>query len=162
MLAKFPISSIALDAIEGLPSVDFLVLDEKHDNISILQSGKRTLKDTLLVQVRVPFNPLYHGGSDTAQVGHWMSRNGFRLHSLARNHFRSRFSDKSTLEKIKATELMSSDVLFLPTEKRLREMSDDRLLKLSYILHIVYGMHDMAYEVLCKVSPDLGESVVVK
>lgn len=91
-----------------------------------------------------------------------MSRNGFRLHSLVRNHFRSRFSDKSTLEKIKATELMSSDVLFLPTEQRLREMSDDRLLKLSYILHMVYGMHDMAYEVLCKVSPDLGESYLLE
>ena len=127
VLAEFPIVSVALDAIEGLPNLHWLLLDDKHDSMAILEHGSKALADTLLIQVKIPFRPNYHGQADIAQVSHWMARHGFRFYCFVNQQRHSHLPDDQELEKNQATEVTGSDVLFVPSEERLEAMAEQDL-----------------------------------
>ncbi|MCE8019893.1 hypothetical protein HOP51_07160 [Halomonas sp. MCCC 1A11036] len=162
VLAKFPISSIALDAIEGLPSVDWLLLDDKHDNVKILEHGGKALASSLAIQVRIPFRPSYQGQSDLAQVSHWMSRNGFRFYCMLNPRRFSHLPSDGQLEKFQSTELLGSDFLFIPTEERIASMEAANIMKLSFILHAAYQFHDICYSLLAHVDSSLAERYLIE
>lgn len=161
VLAEFPVSSVALDAIEGLPNLHWLLLDDKHDSVAILEHGGKALADTLVIQVRIPFRPSYHGQADIAQISHWMSRHGFRFYCFVNQQRHSHLPDDQELEKTQATEVTGSDVLFVPNEERIEGMSEQDLLKLSFILHSVYKIHDFSYDLLRRVDAAKAEEYLV-
>src|SRR3546814_493638 len=61
VIAKLPINTHRLDAIEGLENVDWLLLDNLNDSLKALENGEKILGNTLLVQVRVNFAPTNNG-----------------------------------------------------------------------------------------------------
>lgn len=154
VLARYPIGSVALDAIDGLPNIDWLLLDDKHDNMTILENGAKALVDTLLIQVRIPFRPAYQGQADIAQVSHWMARHGFRFYCFVNERRFSHLPQGDDLEKHLASELLGADALFVPSESRLATMSSQPLAKLSFLLHTIYKIHDFAYAILKRIDPE--------
>ncbi|MCL7928591.1 tetratricopeptide repeat protein [Halomonas llamarensis] len=157
VLTKLPVSSLPLDGIDGLPSLDWLVLDARHDASSILEHGSRSLKDALLLDVTVAFQPTHEHQSSLAELQHWASRNGFRFYRLNSPQHISHLPKSVPTEKCQATELQSADALFLPNHERQAQLTDNQRTKLAFLLHTVYGIKDMAYGLLKEIDEEKAE-----
>lgn len=152
VLTKLPISTIKLDTIEGLPSVDWLVLDDLNDAAAILDNGTQALKDTLLLQVKVTFQPTHERQPNLAELQHWASRNGFRFYRLHEPHHRSHLPKGVPEAQRQATELTSADALFLPSHARMEALSDNQRMRLAFLLHTVHDIKDYVYKLLEQAS----------
>ncbi len=158
VLAELPIQTIALDSIDGLPSLDWLILDERSDAISILEHGKQALKETLLIQARVAFQPTHERQPSLTELQYWASRNGFRFYRFNDASYQSLFPKESEAHEQLASELHSLDALFLPSHERMAQLDDNRKQKLVFLLHTVFDAHDMAYQVMSQVNELLAKN----
>lgn len=154
VLTKLPINTIALDSIEGLPGLDWLILDELSDTATILEHGQQALKETLIIQARVAFQPTHKHQPSLTELQHWASRNGFRFYRFNNMSHHSLFPENNS--DLMASELESADVLFLPTAARLEHMSAAQHRKLAFLLDVVFKAHDLAYSILEKVDHKLA------
>lgn len=148
ILTSIPLQSQRIDNIDGLRGVDWLVLDDRHDNLSILEGGERALADMLAIQVRLSFQPTHKGQTGLTHLSQWLGPHGFVFHHLATPRFQSHFPENLALAKSQSSQLTSADALFLPDTARIENFSDAQRIKLAFILHSNYGIHDMAYRLL--------------
>lgn len=155
ILAELPINTIALDSIEGLSSVDMLVLDDLHDAMKVLENGSKYLKETLLIQVKVSFQPTHEHQPNFAELQHWASRNRFRFYTLQNFQYRSPLAEEYA-NQIQGSELCSADALFVPSEVRTAELSDEQRVKLAFLLHTAFDIKDMTYALLTDVKVGLA------
>ncbi|WP_163649443.1 glycosyltransferase [Modicisalibacter sp. 'Wilcox'] len=144
-LEEHAIETISLDQIEGLPSIDWLVLDAVNDGATILEHGSKAMQDTLLVQARVAFQPTHENQLGFADLEQWMTRNGFRFYRFNNEQYRSYFPEDVPEEKRQATELKSADVIFIATNSRISNFTKNQNNKLSFLLKTIYGANDLAY-----------------
>ncbi|GGW40723.1 tetratricopeptide repeat protein [Vreelandella hamiltonii] len=162
VLAKLPISTIELDSIEGLPSLDWLILDHLSDAAAILEHGQDALRDTLLIQARIAFQPTHQRQPNLAEIQHWMSRHGFRFYRLNNEKYLSHLPESVPEEKRQATELICADAVFIPSHERVAALADEQKMKLAFLLHTIYGIRDMSYELLAAVDEDKAEEYLIE
>lgn len=148
VLTRLPLSTVALDSIQGLPAIDWLVLDDLNDATAILDNGTQALKDTLLLQVKVAFQPTHKGQPNLAEIQHWASRNGFRFYRLHEPQHRSHLPEDIPEAQRQATELVSAYALLLPNTERMAALSDGQRMKLAFVLSTGLGAHDIAYKLI--------------
>ncbi|WP_280570597.1 tetratricopeptide repeat protein [Chromohalobacter sp. 296-RDG] len=158
VLTRLPLNTIKLDSIDGLPAIDWLVLDDLNDATAILDNGTQALKDTLLLQVKVAFQPTHERQPNLAELQHWASRNGFRFYRLHEPQHRSHLPEDVPEAQRQATELASVDVLLLPNDARKGLLSDNQKTKLAFILHSAYGIKDVAYNMLAQIEANTAGS----
>lgn len=161
VLARLPMNSVRLDAIEGVPQLDWLILGGGHDNLVILEHGTDTLADTLLVDAVTPFQRIHQEQSDFTRMNQWMHRHGFRFHCFQQFDFETRLPSDRMLEKQQASLMRRANGIYLPTDERLQQMSRNALLKLSFLLHSVYKLKDMAFHVLQQADPVQARAYLV-
>lgn len=161
ILARLPMTSVRLDDIEGLSDLDWLILDPLNDNAAILEHGNQALADTLLIEIHVPFQPTHAGQAEFAPVNAWMGAHAFRFCRFQNFHLKSRFPAKLHLEKMQASDMQNGTALFIPSAERLAKMPTNRLMKLSFLLHTVYKLHDLAYMVLEHADAALAKRYLV-
>lgn len=161
VLTQLPINTIALDSIEGLDSLDWLILDDLSDAMAILEHGKKALKETLLIQVRVAFQPTHRRQPNLAELQHWMARHGFRFYRFNDEQYRSHLPDYVPVEKRQASELVSADALFLPGLEHMKELGEVQRIKLAFLLATVFGIKDLPYRLIAEVDPDQAEAFLV-
>ncbi|MCF7993661.1 MAG: FkbM family methyltransferase [Chromatiaceae bacterium] len=157
VLTTLPISTIALDSIKGLESIDWLILDDLSDALAILVQGAKVLEATLLLQARVAFQPTHQRQPSLAELQHWASRHGFRFYRFNDARYHSLFPDDSEARQQLASELQSLDTLFIPSPERLSALDDNRKQKLVFLLHSVFNAHDLAYQVMSQVNELLAK-----
>ncbi|SDJ34583.1 sulfotransferase [Billgrantia gudaonensis] len=145
VLTELSINTVALDQIEGLPSVDMLVLDDLHDAMKVLENGEQTLKNTLLLQMKVSFQPTHERQPSLAEMQHWAIRNGFRFYRFNNEYHRNYLPESVPIEKRQACELVSAEAIFLPSHQRLSKLSSLERKKLAFFLDTVLGYSDIAY-----------------
>ncbi|MCH4562966.1 tetratricopeptide repeat protein [Halomonas sp. EGI 63088] len=160
-IEQHQIPTIALDSIEGLPNIDLLALDANHEGLKVLEHASQALRDTLLIQARIAFQPTHERQPNLAEVSHWMSRHGFRFYRLNDLAYRSYLPTRDDLQQYQATELESADALFLPSHERIAVLSDDQRIKLAFLLHTVYGVKDFTYSVMASVEPEKAERYLI-
>ncbi|MBZ0331719.1 glycosyltransferase [Halomonas sp. ANAO-440] len=153
VIAQLPINTIALDSIEGLENLDWLILDELSDSMAVLENGKQALKETLLIQARVAFLPTHERQPSLTELQYWASRNGFRFYRFNDIHHHSHIPDNITAKKCPATDQENADVLFLPNQERIAKLGDEHKIKLAFVLSTVFEADDMAYKLLLSVDP---------
>ena len=152
VLTELPVNTVALDSIEGLPSLDWLVLDHRHDNLTVLENGGRALANTLLIQVTLRFDVRHANQTDISGLCQWAKTQGFQLYRLNNPTHRSHLPEDMGPDRL-ATELVASDALLLPTATRLQALDDNRKVRLAFLLHTVYGIKDRAHALLNEVDP---------
>ncbi|MCA0974294.1 tetratricopeptide repeat protein [Halomonas denitrificans] len=152
-LTRLPISTIALDSIEGLPTIDWLSLDLSGDTMAILEHGEKALQDALLLQVQVPFQPLYEGQPDFAQVSHWAHRHGFRFY---RFNTVQQAPAAQLSASLGASEWLSADALFIPDEPRMASLAPNRITKLAFVAHTIFHAKDLAWQLLHRAGREAG------
>jgi len=148
VLSMLPISTVALNAIEGLSGVDLLVLDSLNDAMAILENGHTYLANTLLLQVKLAFQPTHQRQPNLAEVQHWMAHHGFRFYRFNNEQHRSYLPESVPEAQRQATELVSADALFLPSHERMSILNDSQRTKLAFLLHTVYDIKDIAFSLL--------------
>lgn len=158
VLTKLPIKTIALDNIEGLPSIDWLILDELSDTPTILEYGQHALKNTLIIQASVAFQPTHKHQPSLAELQHWASRNDFRFYRFNNIKHYSHLPDDFRKHRDCATEQESAEVLFLPSHKRMSSLDSRHRMKLAFILSSSFGAHDIAYELLYSIDQEMASS----
>lgn len=156
VLAELPVNTVALDQIEGLGTIDWLVLDHRADNIVVLDSGKQALRDTLLLQVGVAFQHSHEGQPTLAELEQWATQHGFRFYRFNDLAHASQFPENCEMRNPQATELCSADALFVPSHARLAALEPPRRMKLAFLLHTVFGIHDYCHAQLQTIDPDLA------
>jgi predicted O-linked N-acetylglucosamine transferase (SPINDLY family) len=162
VLAELPINTLALDSIEGLASADMLVLDDLHDAMKVLEGGEQTLKNTLLIQVKVTFQPTHERQPNLAELQHWASRNGFRFYHFNNQKHFSHLPNSVSAEIRQATDLQSADAVFLPSPDRMTNLNESQRIKLVFILHTVYRIKDMAYKILADVDEGKAQHYLIE
>lgn len=161
-LEEHAIETISLDQIEGLPSIDWLVLDAVNDGATILKNGSKTLQDTLLVQARVAFQPTHENQLSFADLQQWMARHGFRFYRFNNEQYRSYFPEDVPEEMRQATELESADALFLPSTKRINTLSEIKSTRLAFLLHTIYNITDITFKILNSRSEKIAKKYLEK
>ena len=161
ILIEPTIGSVALDTIDGLNQVDWLLLDELNNNAAILQNGARILKSTLLVDVRIPFQPTLEGQADFTIINYLLNDYGFRFFRFESTLFKTDLPTDTHLEKKQFSDTLISNALFIPTDERLQQMAPNDLLKLGFILHTVYKCKDTAYKMLDLVDKELATEYLI-
>ena len=158
VLTRLPLSTITIDSIEGLPAIDWLVLDDLNDATAILDNGTQALKDTLLLQVKIAFQPTHERQPNFAELQHWASRNGFRFYRLHEPQHRSHLPEEVPEAQRQATELTSADALLLPSHERMEALSDNQRTRLAFLLHTVFGVKDVVYSLLENINEGNAQS----
>ncbi|MFG6665849.1 glycosyltransferase [Halomonas sp. HNIBRBA4712] len=153
-IAELPINTVALDSVTGLESLDWLILDEMSDALAVLEHGQQYLKQTLLLQVRIPFQLTHEKQPNLTELQHWASRNEFRFYRLHNISHYSHLPEKLSERSPCASEQESADVLFLPSHERMAALSDEHKTKLAFILSAGFAAHDMAFELMADVNQD--------
>ena len=151
VLTELPVNTVALDSIEGLPSLDWLVLDHRHDSLAILNHGTRALDDTLLIQAHVCFGPGPANQPDLAGLCQWADGHGFRVYRLDPVHHHSHLPEHLGAQR-QASELRTARALLIPATPRLARLDDNRKVRLAFLLHTVYRIQDLAYALLGEVD----------
>ncbi|MCK0744895.1 tetratricopeptide repeat protein [Chromohalobacter nigrandesensis] len=160
VLTRLPLNTIKLDSIDGLPAIDWLVLDDLNDATAILDNGTQALKDTLLLQVKVAFQPTHERQPNLAELQHWASRNGFRFYRLHEPQHRSHLPEEVPEAQRQATELTSADALLLPSHERMDSLSDNQRTRLAFLLHTVFGVKDVSYTLLAGIDFSKAQSYI--
>jgi len=151
VLTELPVNTVALDCIEGLPSLDWLVLDHRNDSLVTLRHGAHALDDTLLIQTTVCFGPGPINQPDLATLSQWAAEHGFRVYRLDPVRYHSHLPDHLGPQR-QATELRTAKALLLPVPSRLSRLDPNRKKRLAFLLHTVYGIQDLAYALLKEVD----------
>lgn len=158
VLAKVPISTVRLDEVQGLERLDWLILDGAHDNRAILQNAQNTLRNVLLLQIRIPLVDIYAGQTTLDDACKILRPAGLRLLRLDNPHYHSFLpQDLADSPFSPSSQQLHSDALFVPSESRLQTLDRDQLLRLAFLTHTVYGLHDYAFHMLQSADPELGQ-----
>lgn len=158
VLAELPVQTVALDAIEGLPGVDWLILDDRNDTAAILAHGERALANTLLIEARVRFSATHAGQPDPDAIESRLAGHGFRLHrlnGLAPHGRRPSARGSGPGDAFPGQDAV--DALFIPDDRRLASLDDGRRNKLAFLLHTVYGDRESAHEILRAAAAERAE-----
>lgn len=153
VLARLPLATVRLDAIDGLQTVDWLLLDNLTDNRTLLDHGTRLLADTLLVQARISFVPTHRQQADLGALSQHLAGLGFGFHRLHNLQHQERGASGFA-----ASQLVCADALFLPDAQRLARLGENQRRKLAFLLHTVYDARDMAEQLL----HGLGEEIAAR
>ncbi|MCF7980158.1 MAG: hypothetical protein K9L82_19540 [Chromatiaceae bacterium] len=151
-MSKHSVSTVALNSIQGLDSLDWLILDCLSDTLTILEHADEALKDSLLIQVCVAFQPTHERQSTFDQLQHWAGRHGFRFYRFVDMAYASDLTVRTDNHSAYGSELITADALFLPDHARMAALSDAQRLKLAFLLHTVFNVKDLTYALLAEVD----------
>jgi FkbM family methyltransferase len=158
VLAKLAIPTTALDDINGLDRIDWLVLNDTYDNLTILQGAERLLSTLLIVHARVMFVDVFKNQTTLAGISNLLATYGFRLLRLENQQMRSLFSSRE-LRQVHTvqSQLLSCDVIFVPDDDRIKALNDNQRRKLAFLLHTVYRSPDLVHRVLQENDEQVAE-----
>lgn len=157
-LAELPVNSLALDKVNELPSIDWLILDNLNNSVDVLEHGSEALKNTLLVHADIAFQPTHARQPNFAEVSHWAARHGFRFYCFCSEENRTQVPQTVIGANHYANELTSATALFIPSHQRMQALTDSQRMKLAYLTDGVYGLKGLSYEVLSTSSTELADT----
>lgn len=158
LLANPPINTVALDKINGLNRLDWLLLDYKNNNLKILQHSENLLQDTLLIDIQVPFRFSHMGQTDFSTLQYKMLELGFSFLGFSHAHHESFLPIDQYLEKKQASRLLEASALFIPSDEKLEKLDKSRLHKLGFLLYTIYSIKDVPYQLLKLVNDEDAEN----
>ncbi|WP_162619829.1 hypothetical protein [Salinicola acroporae] len=141
-LETFDIASVSLNGIEGLESIDLLALDDRHDNLKILDHGSQALANTLVLQIKIRFNPIYKKQAELGDLIRWADENGFQFYRFHSASYAASAQDTASKADFRASQLISADALLIPNDARLSTLSETQKKKLAFLAYSLYGIED--------------------
>lgn len=140
--------SVQTSRLDDLPEAQgarFLKMDVQGAEKMILEHGQSVLEGLSLLQIKASPTPLYEGEASLWEIGEWLTRRGFVLHSfsdLNKRRLKPHGRDDSPFAP--SNQLFQVDAVFMPDPLKWAELDDDRLLSLAFFAHAVYRSYDVA------------------
>ena len=159
ILVELQSQSSKLDNIHGLDKVDLLALDNKFDLAPVFEYGSRILRNCLTIEVKITFVNTHQGQMSLAEISTALTQLGFIFHCLTGVEYGAGKVFSQT-EPLVSTKMVSAKAVFIPDEKRLRDFDRAQIEKLAFTMHVVYGLHDVAAEILQASSPRRAENYI--
>lgn len=156
VITRMPVSPICLDAIDGLPRLDWLVLGAGHDALAILEQGSRALSNTLLLQVELYFQPVHAGQPGFEALAAWAGQHGFRFHGFARvEHLPPELpEDYQPCEQGAAW--LKASALFVPDRARMARLDAGQLTRLAFLFDAIFAAPATSFSLLQQADPHLA------
>ncbi|WP_346351803.1 FkbM family methyltransferase [Oceanimonas sp. AH20CE76] len=158
LISTTKVTSNRIDDIDGLEHIDWLILDDQHHNLSILEHGSKKLANALLIEVCVSFSFETPRNNNFNKVTELMDKLGFRLFNLDKlehSKFFPAFSENE--EKIS---IKSGKALFLPNNYKLLSFDANKLKKLAFLLDSVHHQKGAVYHLLNNINPNIAEQYI--
>jgi predicted O-linked N-acetylglucosamine transferase (SPINDLY family) len=148
VLSALPISTVALDSIEGLPSVDVLVLDDLNDVVSIINNGAELLKNVLMIKVRVSFQLSHELQPKFSKIEDMIEGIGFRFYSFIDLSYLKIRADEVVSRGCLGGELAKATAIFVPNAQRLKGISYEKKSKIKICLDSFLEIDGVAHNIL--------------
>lgn len=145
------IDTIRLDDVAMIneQGCDLLKLDTQGSEAEILTHSSRTLERCLIIESEVEFVPLYEEQPLFADVDRLLRGRGFMFHRFlglsGRTYKPLMVNDDPNMP---LSQVLWSDVVYVPDVSRLDRLEPEALLKLAALLHEIYGSYDLCHVVL--------------
>lgn len=158
IITSLPIQSHTLESISGLERTDLIVLDNLNENREIINQIKKQDVETrpFLVHIKSNLRKIENTNNDIISIRHLLENSGYCLYKTIKiNRFNSHlyFTDDPDIE----SEEFSVDSIFIPEQKALENLENNRKIKLSLVLDSVYGLKQEAYQILRKSDESIAE-----
>lgn len=133
-----------------------------NDSLAVLENGEKALENTLLIQARVNFQPTHEQQPELTLISHWAARHGFSFYRLNNEAHISHLPKRDDLIERQATQLASADAIYIPNAERIAALDNNQRIKLAFMLHTVYGVKDLAYELINAANEKHSETYLVE
>ncbi len=152
--------SSKLDAIHGLDSLEWLVLDNKFDIAQVFKYGQRLLSECLVIDIRLPFSDTHEEQLALNDISAALKALGFYFHAFQDFEF-AQVSTKKNQVALSSSQMVAARGLWLPNADRLAAMSEGQREKLAFIMHAVYDLKDVVYSTLEVTSLERAEHYLI-
>ena len=136
------VTTVRLDDIPEAQGADYLKLDVQGSEGQVLAGARTCLDSVLVVHTEVEFIQIYESQPTFGDIDEMMRSRGFIFHRLLNPEGRTlRESGFLDSESTRSQQLWA-DAVYIRPASNWNVLSSDQLLKLSMILHQLYGSAD--------------------
>ncbi|WP_312415196.1 tetratricopeptide repeat protein [Pseudescherichia sp.] len=161
VIAKINVPSTKLDTIEGLDTVEWMVLDNKFNIAQVFKYGRRVLSTCLVIDICLALNETHEDQLSLSEINKTLKELGFYFHAFP-NIQVAQAVEIGTETKLRSSRMVTAHGLWLPNEERLAALNTEQREKLAFILHMVYGLHDVVLQLLQAESQERADSYVTE
>jgi hypothetical protein len=143
------VQTTRLDAVEGLPQLDYLKMDIQGSELAALKSGVERLRDCVCVQLEVSFVPLYRNQPCFGEVDLWMRAHGYLPHAFT--HVKKWSVSPAIRDgnfRVPFNQIIEADMVYFRDLTKPEALSDEQLKKIALIAHYCYQSPDIALHAL--------------
>ena len=141
------VETIALDTFikkNNIDEIDLIKIDVQGAELDIFKGGKNTLQNVLKIICEVEFISIYENQPLFGDVSNFLTKHDFMFNkflSLAGRTLRPLIANN---DPNIASQHMWSDAVFIRDVEKIKDLKDEKLLKLS-LLSAIYNSLDLAY-----------------
>lgn len=152
VLTDIPIMTVKLDDVQTSESIDWLLLNNKNDLKIIIENGMKSIREVLIIHVRVSFDEMYQKQLSFSDISIRLREFGFEFHSFV-NIIHSKNNSVEN-ELLPPSRMVGAVAIYILSPGRRNVLPIERREKLAFILHSVYAINDIAYELISLSSSD--------
>lgn len=147
--SKMLVQTKRLDEVSEARNARFVKIDVQGAEKMILENGLSVLNGLSLLQIECSPIPLYHDEPSFFEIGLWLEKQGFVLHTLS-NEDKRYFKPYGTEENPYSgkNHLFQVDAVFMPNPLTWVNMEDERLKCLAFFSHAMYRSYDLSMKAL--------------
>lgn len=144
-----PVETRRLDDMAEIEQLDFLKIDIQGGELSVFQSGRQKLAETMVIQTEVSFLTLYENQPTLGEVDGELRAQGFVPHALADV---KRWCITPLLvnnnPRMGLNQLLEADMVYVRDFSRPADLNNEQLKHLVLIAHHCYHSYDLALHCL--------------
>jgi len=144
------VDTVKLDDVSEIIGFDYLKIDIQGGELMVFQNARRLLTQCIIIQTEVEFIPLYRDQPLFSEIELFLRELGFVFHRFWPEPNSRVISPLLVNNNIYAgiSQLVSADAVFIRDFTKLDVLSPGQLLRMSLIMHDVYGSFDLVYRAL--------------
>ncbi len=149
LVAEHPVSTVRLDDLDDLGTVDMVKIDVQGAELDVFKGGIKALADALVIWTEVEFIELYEGQPLFAEIEQFLRAQGFMFHcftGIVSRSFKPLILKDNPYAGIK--QAIWSDAVFVRDFQRLDKLDNRQLRKLAAILDSVVQSADFCLLIL--------------
>jgi FkbM family methyltransferase len=145
-----PMRTIGLDEVTGLPGIDVLKMDLQGAEGEVIETGQRTLSDTVAVLTEVRFHRIYDGEPVFGDLDAMLRANGFKLHKFlfTKSVMLPHRHEDLVHRPAMTSQLLDGDAVYLRDVPGPEALSDDQLAHLALAADTVFDSPDIVLQAL--------------
>lgn len=147
VVTEITVPSSRLDAIHGLDSLDWLILDNTFNLQPVFEHGREILSGCLVIDVKVSFSPTHEGQLSFGEIAQQLADCGFVFHAF-KNFTYGGTNQGDVKNALASSRLSACNAIFLPTYDKRVQLDNSRREKLAFVMHIAYEMKDVSCQLI--------------